>query len=193
MFLKNRDGYTIIELLVVVSIVAILSLVIIAAVRRGVDKARFAAVVSEFSQIERAFILSYYEEDRSTWWTEAELGLGNNPSLDEIIDIETGPLSSFSDYFPHSELSNALSGTLYEYDNDGDTATSCTNGQKHRGVNLLVTSVDVGFREEVDVFIDGSLTPYCGRISYDPNDTGQKPERMFYNIFDDGFDDTPIM
>lgn len=181
----RQNGFTLIELLVVIAIVGIIAVFVIANVKEAQNKGKFAKIASQFQQIERAFVLAYYEENRNTWWTEAELGLGNNPSLDEIIAIESGPLSSFSTYFP-SDLDNILTGTEYEYDHDGDTSTSCSNGNKHRGVNLLITDVDIEFREQIDIYLDGSLTPFCGKISYDPNDLGQKPERMFFNIFDSG-------
>jgi prepilin-type N-terminal cleavage/methylation domain-containing protein len=183
--IKGKNGFTLIELLVVIAIIGVLATIIIASVIEAKKRAEFAQVISQFSQIEKAFLLSYYDEDRTKWWTEDELGLGGNPTLEEIIAIESGPLSTFSDYFPN-KLINILSGTQYEYDYDDDTSTNCSNGSKHKGVNLLITNVDNDLRRKIDKYIDGDYTPYCGKITYDPNDFGQKPERMFYKIYEDG-------
>lgn len=180
-----RKGFTLLELLIVISIIGIVSLVIISSVKEAKEKGVFAQTVLQFQQVEKAFFLSFLDENREVWWTEAELGLGGNPRLNDILAIESGPLSTFSDNFPSSP-NNYISDAQYRYDNDSNVVRSCTQGNQDNGVNLVIDNIPIDLRDRMDKYIDGEADPFCGKITYNPQAIGRNRERMFYKIQIDG-------
>lgn len=179
--MKNK-GFTLIELLVVVAVIGILATVIIGSLSRAREKAKLAQIVSQFEQIETAFIAALYEEDRAEWWHEDDFNLGENPTLQDIIDIEApNPGASISNYFKSSPR-NIIGNSFYRYDNEQNTVTSCSSGQQHRGVNLIIHGITGDFRQQMDIYIDREDTPFCGKITYNPDSNGT----MFWHISDDG-------
>lgn len=183
----RKKGFTLIEILVVVAIIGLISTVVLANVLKARQRGEDTHLLLQLKQIEKAFVFSYIEEDRDTWWTEAEIGIGGNPTLTEIIAIESGPLASFSEYFKIKRLHNLLSNSEYEYDYDGDSSVACgqggsnTGANRHAGVNLVITEVDLKRRESLDRLIDGEVSPSCGKITYHPGQT-VGIQRVFYKI-----------
>ncbi len=163
--MNKKRGYTLIELLMVISIIGILSVFIVSNIRAAQKKAQSAAVVVQSGQVEKAFFLAYIEEDRDTWWTEAEVGI-NNPKISDIIEIETGPLSTFSHYFKATP-NDIIANSEIRYDNDGNSSTpSCDAGDIRKGVNLIIYRVSWQNTEALDLFYDKGLDGACGKIRY---------------------------
>lgn len=158
-----KRGFTLIELLVVIAIIGVLATAVISSISRARESAKVANTVSQFKEIEKAFLFTYLDENRSSWWTEGEIPGGNNPSLSDIISIESGPLSGFSNYFPHDQLTGIFNDAEYQYDNDGD-GYICNQG--HSGVSISLVNNDRDLQERIDNYIDGDDSPNCGKINY---------------------------
>jgi prepilin-type N-terminal cleavage/methylation domain-containing protein len=168
MFIKDKKGFTLIELLVTISVISILATIVLTTLNGAVKKSKRAKVVRQFQEIEKAFIMSYFDENRSTWWREGELNLGTNPTLKKIIEKETGPLSTFSDYFSASRMTNELSNSHYHYDHDNDTGADCDGGSSNwaKGVNLSIEGMTLKEKKEIDLYIDKEENFKCGKITY---------------------------
>lgn len=182
-FIKNKKGFSLIELLVVISIIGILSTIILSGLNQAREKAETAKLLAQFKQIESAFIFTYLDENRSSWWREDELGLGSNPTLKKIIEKETGPLSGFSDYFPHINLIDELSDSQYGYDNDTDTSADCSGGSSnwHKGVNISITGLSLEQKKQVDMYIDKNEDYKCGKITYNQTNGGSLYWKITYD------------
>jgi prepilin-type N-terminal cleavage/methylation domain-containing protein len=168
MFLNKKIAFTLIEVMVVISVIAVLSVVVIASLVSAKNKAKTAKLVMQFQQIEKAFIFTYLDENRSTWWRESELGLGQNPTLKKIIQKESGSLSGFSNYFPHEKLMDELTNSQYRYDHDEDEEADCGGGTSNwsKGVNIAVTGISLKQKKQIDKYIDGEENFKCGKITY---------------------------
>lgn len=165
-----KNGFTLMELLVVISIIGLLSIIIVTSVRAARNRAKSAAVVVQTGQVEKAFFLSYIEEERATWWTEGELqnanpGFPNNPKISDIIEIESGPLSSFSSYFAATP-NDIIADSEVRYDNDSNSSTPDCSGDIRRGVNLIIYRVSWEDTKSLDEFYDNELDGSCGKIRY---------------------------
>lgn len=161
----KKQGFTLIELLVVVSIIAILSTVVLAALGEARKRAQVTHFIAQVNQIEKAFLATYIQENRNTWWTESELG-NPNPTLAEIIAYSSGPMSSFSDYYSQ-DPPNYLSDAEIFYDNDGDTYTGCGSGSSiWTGVTLTLHSVDWDLVVGADRVFDRDIDGRCGKVRY---------------------------
>jgi len=173
-----KKGFTLIELIVVVSIVGLMSTFIIVNITDARNKAKAANLINQFKEIEKAFYFTYLDENRSTFWTDAEIGFGNNPTLDEIISIESGPLAGFSDYFPHNNLTNLFNGGEYDFDNDGDVQYCGIGGSS--GVSLsVVVQNEYDIAKDMEALVDGDDDFNCGKFRYNGS-------RMKWSISDDG-------
>lgn len=169
--LRTSSGFTLIELLVVIAIIGVLAVIVVASVGSAQKKAKSAAVVAQSGQVEKAFFAAYVEEGRDTWWTEAEVGI-NNPKISDIIGIESGPLSSFSNYFKATP-NDIIADSEIRYDNDGTASTPDCSGDIRHGVNLIIYRVSWDNTESLDLFYDNELDASCGKIRYvRPNSGG---------------------
>lgn len=188
--MKLKKGFTLIELLVVIAVVGVLAVIIIAQLGRAREKAKVAHFVAQLDQVEKAFVYTYFDENRSTWWTESELGIFN-PTLSQIVAINSGPLSGFSTWYKNSPV-NFLADAEYRFDNDGDTFGECTfSGPAFTGVNMLVYGIPFNQIEAVDEFLDGAPEDFdndgvldgdiCGKIRYQTSAVTGEP-LLIYSI-----------
>lgn len=173
----KKKGFTLIELLIVVAVIGILASVILVSLGKAREKAHTARLASELGQIEKAFIITYLDEDRDDWWTEAELGLGPNPTINDIIAKTTGPLSGLSKNLPSTNFSDLLTAGNYQLDSDGDINFSC---DLWNGVNLGIATASLEQQKALDLYIDGEDNPGCGKIRY--TTTGRFSGWLLYQI-----------
>ncbi len=159
-----RRGFTIIELLIVITVIAVLTVITIVTYNGIQDRARASAVASDLKKIEKAFRMYGAEKGWSTWPIDTAVFSGSsNPDVNSIIANVVG----FKDYLQPLSAANATgaSGTVYLYDNDLDTYTGCS-GVSTAGVNIYVdTPPRQSIMQAVDAAIDdGNLS--CGKVTY---------------------------
>jgi general secretion pathway protein G len=127
----GRQGFTMVELLMVIVIIAILIGLLVPAVQRGVVSAREAAVTSEIRQLETA-IASF----KATYGVEPPSTI---TLYERASQIPTASQSSLRRIWPHFAFTGGANGYGNEYDLDGD-GTSGEDGVSVtlHGANCLV-------------------------------------------------------
>ncbi len=174
--MKNEAAFTLIELLVVIAIIGILATTIYLSINPAetIKRSKIARLVSEFTQLEQAFLMCYMDENRSDWWTEDELDLGGNPTLKKIIRIENGPLSCFSEYIPNEKITDVLTDGHYRYDHDSNDEVECDGGSSNwsKGANIAVYGLSLKEKKEIEKMIGETEDNKCGKITYGDYDGG---------------------
>ncbi|MCC0647127.1 prepilin-type N-terminal cleavage/methylation domain-containing protein [Clostridioides sp. ZZV15-6598] len=79
---KNKKGFTLVELLVVIAIIGILAVVAVPALFSNINKAKVASVESDYSSVKSA-ALSYYSDTNKM---PATTSVGNLDKLKEYMD-----------------------------------------------------------------------------------------------------------
>ncbi len=183
-----KKGFTLIELIITITIISILSVVVFAKIsgHEPTTKAKALMFIDTMQKIRLAFQMAYLEEGRSEWWTEEELNMGTNPSIDSIIDIDpVHPLYTFSHYFKAKGITNPVTLTQYVYDYDGNPGIQC-NGVWDDGVNIMVDGLEnKDWIYEVDKIIDGEENNTCGLIRHGANEES-KTFWISFRLSDDG-------
>jgi len=161
----KRRGFTIVELLIVIVVIAILAAITIVAYNGIQQRAQVSALYSGIKQVDKSLRLYLTEQGDSTWPKDTEIDpsvpSGNAPIASIIKD--TG-LKQYLQQVPSS-------GTNWFYDNDGDTLTA---GNISGGVNLCIDSITPAVAQALDnEEDDGVLT--TGNIRY--NGT-----RLYYSL-----------
>src|SRR5690606_13901283 len=84
---KSTSGFTIVELLIVIVVIAILAAISIVAYTGVQTRAQAAAIISDLKATEKALNAYRAVDGTSGWWTEAALSPtnGTNPSIQSII------------------------------------------------------------------------------------------------------------
>jgi prepilin-type N-terminal cleavage/methylation domain-containing protein len=158
---KSTNGFTIVELLVVIVVIAILATIVIVAYNGVQTSAKASSVASQLESTEKAFRL-YAVQDGLTVWpadSAAISGVSANPTIKQFMDGSS--LGQYMKQAPY--LANTPSLTWF-YDNDSDTRTSCT--LKYAGTNIIIIGLDQSVATNVDSKIDdGNIN--CGRVRYD--------------------------
>jgi prepilin-type N-terminal cleavage/methylation domain-containing protein len=165
---KHRQGFTIVELLIVIVVIGILATITIVAYNGVQTKAKAIALISGINDVENAFRGLSVDQNRSTWWRDngatdpIYAGSPGNPDLSLII-ANTG-LSDYLQKVPAGSSTNS-----WQYDNDGDTRltsacqTAGTEGSGWSGVVLAIGDVTNAVLLEVDKEIDDGDV-FCGKI-----------------------------
>jgi prepilin-type N-terminal cleavage/methylation domain-containing protein len=165
---KNRQGFTIVELLIVIVVIGILAAITIVGYNGIQTKARATALVTGINSVEKAFRLLAAEQGRSTWWNDDGVtdpiyaGSPNNPNISLVIAN-----TSMKGYL--QKIPSGSSTNTWEYDNDADTrlTTACqaagTEGAGWNGVILAIGDITNAVLLAVDKQIDDGNV-YCGKV-----------------------------
>jgi len=149
--MRNNRGFTIVELLIVIVVIAILAAISIVAYNGVQERARASSVSSAVVSIQKAFTLWAIEEGYSTWPIPS-----GNPSLDTLAST-----TSIKNYLQKSPTIDGV--TNWIYDNDDDSRSGCTLSTS--GVNVFASGVSQSIAQRVDESIDdGALN--CGTVRY---------------------------
>lgn len=163
---RLRSGFTIVELLIVVVVIAILASITVVAYNGIQNQARASSLSQAIKTVDKAIRLKATDDTISTWWLDNTLTGTANPTIDSLIS--TTNLKNYLQTVP------TVPGTSlsWRYDNDGETYNGCTLGAV--GVNFIIygannvsggTSVLQKVDEQID---DGNLA--CGKFRHSSTD-----------------------
>lgn len=161
-----RRGFTIVELLIVIVVIAILAAITVVAYTGIQNRARATGFTDAIRKVEKAFQLKAVADQRNVYWNESELG-GVNPLISTIITN-----TNLKDYLPAIPEVSGMSGIRWNYDNDGDTyVNNCSTGAT--GLNIIIYDINQYADVLLDVdktLDDGNLS--CGNFRHVPADAG---------------------
>ncbi len=182
--LIKQKGFTIVELLIVIVVIAVLATISIVAYNGIQHRAQASALVDGFKKIEKSFRLTAIDQSVSIWWRDTDPILYNPATCSESVPCPGNPrirdvnriMPDIDKYLQQEPPVAGLTGA-FRYDNDGGNLTEPTCSQQPTGgVNIYYSPVTQDVAQALDDEIDdGSLTTgYIGfsngnRISYKVN------------------------
>jgi len=160
LYAKKSAGFTLIELLVVISIISLLSSAVLSSLSGARESAKTTRLVSDFKQIEKAFILWMDANGRTQYPNETIFG-SSNPTLEQAV--QNTDLSEYLNAIPDPPFGNTY---IYDYDSN---QFSCGKTWS-RGANIFVRNVPSDVKKEVNRIIEddtdssGNQDLDCGRV-----------------------------
>lgn len=161
---SRQRGFTIVELLIVIVVIAILAAITVVAYTGIQDSARTSALAQGIKQVEKALRLKATADGISTWWHEGAIpGTSSSPRIADIVAN-----TNLKDYLQSEPVVSGVPTLEWDYDNDNDTYNGCSSFAS--GVNILmrnvndmanVTSIIQALDTELD---DGNVN--CGKLRY---------------------------
>ena len=176
--LQNR-GFTIVELLIVIVVIAVLAAISIVAYNGISARANAAATMSTVKSLEKTLYIWAGNESFSVWPDEDSaliLGSapfnGGNPTFLYIY----GGNPTFKSVISNPPTTSHLNDDALSYDSDDSDPNpkgSCSNG--NYGTNIVITGIDTA---EADIIEDSDEGDYdCGKWRYVP-----ASKRFYYTI-----------
>lgn len=150
------------ELLVVIAIIGLLASISYVALGEPRKQAYSIKAGNDIMNTVTALAMALKKQEKGAWWTEAELGLGNNPAAKNIPGITD---------FLKKPPKSAIPGTGdYLYDNDSDVLGD--NEADEKGVNILLVFSNDSDRDKyfqlIDKTAEQSNGPARGRVRTAP-------------------------
>lgn len=179
---KGESGFTLLEILVVISIIGFISSLILPSINNARDRARAVRFVSDFNSITKALFL---------WQSDANIPFVHEDvygSVNSGAPCHDEPVLSETDLFQDQSGSPGWKGPYmaavprdpfgreYSYDNDGDVWNP--PGQKWGGVNIQAQwCVGEGARylrlaPLIDALYDHGDGANLGRFKWDTSEPG---------------------
>ncbi len=160
--MTRRGGFTLVELLIVIVVIAILAAISVVAYNGIQQRSRAVTVVDTLAKIEKGFILERTAAGESTWPLEASYSAGSNPNINTIIAN-----TDLKNYLQTLDPISGFAGSTYIYDNDGDNDDFDDCGQDLDGINIRITGTNIQLAQSVDDQMDdGNLA--CGQLRWYP-------------------------
>lgn len=161
--MKRVAGFTIVELLIVIVIVAILAAISIVAYTGIQARARASAIASDIKATEKAFQAYKISSGASTWWVDTDPVLSGSSSGNPGISAIMTAQPEFRNYLSTAPSITGLSASsqwFYDYDNDTYNGCSASTGGVNLGVyNPTAMNVVQALDNAMD---DGNLS--CGKL-----------------------------
>lgn len=159
---KSVNGFTIVELLIVIVVIGILASISVVAYTGIQARAQAAAIVSGINATEKAFNIYRAVSGTGNWWRETDANLRSGASDSSIANIIANN-PDFADYLQEAPSAEGLgTSSQWAYDNDGDTYNGCSAASSGVGIYVAgVTDTDVALAVD-DAIDDGNLS--CGKM-----------------------------
>ena len=157
----RQRGFTIVELLIVIVVIAILAAISIVAYNGIQTRARATSIISDLRATEKAFRAYAVTTGTSSWWIDNSTmlaGVGNSP-ISTIIDTQP----DFKSFLQSPPNTDGLGATYsWRYDNDGDVYNGCSASTAGVSIAIQVPEVNALMQKIDDINDDGNLS--CGKI-----------------------------
>lgn len=165
--IHNKKGFTVVELLIVISVIAILAIIATVAYNGVRTRAQAAAVVGGLTMLDDAIELWAIKDGFITWPIDPVTG-GGTPFANMKTTYPT-----LGNYISEAPTVKGVQTEDWFYDNEGDIKSSCS--APYNGVNIVIRYVtDTAVANIVDKQLDdGNIN--CGRVRY-------VDQRIFYSI-----------
>lgn len=158
---KNVSGFTIVELITVIVVIAVLASIVITAYGSFQERSKAAAISSSLKDIEKSLRVYAAEQKWSSWPLDSAIDPGHSsPSIQTIVN----DISGFKQYLQIAPTTSDLPSSAWTYDYDNDIKPSC--GSTYNGTNLVITGIAHGVADEIDSVLDDGDNN-CGRVRYD--------------------------
>lgn len=162
--MRHRHGFTIVELLIVIVVIAILAAITIVSYNGVTQRSQAAAVASDLRATFKGFMLYKEATGMSTWTSEFDASWNSfvtgNPTIASIIPYN----ASFREFVPKAPQTTGLGSgaSAWLYDNDTGVFADCAVNSD--GVNIILQNVtNSTVAQLVDAALDdGNLN--CGAM-----------------------------
>lgn len=160
---KSTSGFTIVELLTVIVVIAILATITIVAFNGVQTRAQASAIISSLKANEKGFKAFQVISSASDWWLDTDASLSGsgtgNPKVVDIIANQPELRNLLSDAPSTSGLNTP---NKWFYDNDGDVYNGCSASNAGAGF-VLFNPQNTALVQMIDSQQDdGNLA--CGKI-----------------------------
>lgn len=159
--IKSNSGFTIVELLIVIVVIAILATISLVSYNGIQTRAKATAIATDLKATEKALIMYRTFSGQSDWWPDESTALtgASNPKIKDIISAQP----ALKDLLREAPTTSGLdTPNSWYYDNDGDIYDGCSANTA--GPNLsLFNPQNTALVQAIDTAIDdGNLS--CGRV-----------------------------
>jgi prepilin-type N-terminal cleavage/methylation domain-containing protein len=172
--MHKRHGFTIVELLIVIVVIAILAAITIVAYNGVQTRAKASQITAGIKQVDKSLRLWNTERGVQTWDLDTTIcgTSGGNPHISTLITSCAG-LSSYLQTSP--AIADPSLVWFYDMDNDSKPNPG-TLAQIAQGTNLCISNVSQAVVDIIESSIDDGNN-LGGRVRYDP-----AIQRIFYSL-----------